>query len=143
MRNQTVQLGRASWFVCIVLAVGAAAAGENAPDALKQYLSRFARGYSDCGIVSVDGTARLAVQECVMESVATKQAFIARFDHHGDESVVSDALVMSPSGVLTIVLFDPWGCKKVECLDIEPCGSPKLAIVGERLRITCVNTHEM
>src|SRR5881628_2753239 len=78
MRDQTTQLGRAAWLGCIALAVGAAAAGENPPDALKQYLSRFARGYSDCGIVSVDGTTRPAVQECVIKSVATKRAFIAR-----------------------------------------------------------------
>ena len=137
------KLARVATLAWIGLVVTATAAGDKPPDVLTTYLSRFFNGYKNCGTLSSRDVGRSAVQQCVAESVAAKTPFIARFDHQGYESTVSDALVMLLSGNLAVVHYDPFACKNVECLAVDPCGSPKITIVGNVLRVTCKNTYEM
>ena len=146
MREFSQSVVRAVLLGTVALTLGRPIAGEELvkkpPDALERYLSRFAKGYASCGTISIDGAHRGSVQKCVLESLVAKKPFIARFDHQGYETMVSDALVMSLSGDLAVLHFDHWGCKEVECLQVEPCGSPKVAVVGKSLRVSCKNEYE-
>ena len=137
---------RAIIIAAIGLILAEAMAEEKPPDALGQYLSRLLRvgnRYTDCGTVSIEGGRRTAVHKCVLESIAAKKSFVARFDHQGYETMVSDALVGSSSGDLVVVHFDPWGCKAVECLQVDPCRSPKMTVAGKVLRVSCKNDYEL